>query len=310
VKKILLAITGLLLLLVIAPPFWFAFFPAEEMRLPDPGKLTSIGEQHRINILDIGSGPTVLMIHGLPGSAYDWRELVTVMQQDGGFRLISIDRSGYGYSDVRPGGDYSVAGNVTDVLRLIDELELDDVTLVGWSYGGVVSMQAAMSGDQRIRRIVLVGSGGPASDDDRPPEASAGMALLYSEPMLYWRAAVPPVSRGLQSVLSDVAFNSGPQPDWWANDLAANFSRFDTVLTYKGEMFADIETEGFVPGSIEVPTLIIHGDRDQLAPVEIGRYLASKIPHAEYVEIVDGSHMLPVTHANQLAEAIREFLQR
>ena len=50
--------------------------------------------------------------------------------------------------------------------------------------------------------------------------------------------AVPPVSRFLQAALSDVAFSAGPQPDWWLDDLAAAFTRWETVQTYRGEVLA------------------------------------------------------------------------
>ena len=70
---------------------------------------------------------------------------------------------------------------------------------------------------------------------------------------------------------------------------------------------ADGGTSVFEPQKLELPTLILHGDNDQLAPVSIARYLHELIPNSRLVEFAGGSHMLPVTHAAEIAEEIAEF---
>ena len=109
--------------------------------------------------------------------------------------------------------------------------------------------------------------------------------------------------------LSNVAFSGGPQPDWWLEGLQANFARWETLLTYREELL-NLNAEGldrFDPTKIEVPTLLLHGDDDRLAPIAIGRYLATAIPNATLVEYPGASHMLPVTHAAEIAEPIADF---
>ncbi len=290
---------------VALPPLWYAVFPEPPAPLPAAGARLELPSGVKLNVLEQGAGPTVVLVHGLPGSAYDWRELVPVLAR-AGYRVIAYDRVGYGHSDPRANADFSMAANTRELQALLQVLALEDVTLVGWSYGGAMAMQAAK--DPRVDRLVLVGTGGPSSDDDVPPEPAGAMKLLYSAPVLRWRSAVPPVSRALQSALSHTAFSAGEQPQWWLPDLAANFSRWHTVLTYRGEIFAPIDPNGFDPTQIEQPTLIVHAEDDRLAPVAIGRYLASRIPSVTYLEVPGASHMLPVTHPQLLAEAIAEFV--
>ena len=119
---------------------------------------------------------------------------------------------------------------------------------------------------------------------------------------------MPPLATGLISALSAVAFSEGPMPDWWIPGVVANMQRPETVEAYAGEMFhlADGGDE-FPADRIAVPTLLLHGDDDRLAPVSIARYLVTVIPGAELQEVAGGSHMLPVTHADAMADAIVAF---
>ena len=289
---------------IVVPPLWFKVFPEAVRELPPPGDLVVLPSGAKVNVLDQGEGPAVVLVHGLPGSAYDWRELTPLLNR-AGFRTIAYDRLGYGRSDPRAGNEFSLATNSQELSELLQALELEDVTVAGWSYGG--SMAMASAADPRITRLVLIGTGGPSRDDDVPPKPTAAIRILYSNPFVRWRSTVPPVSRALQSVLSDAAFSGGPQPDWWKEDLAANFSRWATLLTYRNEVLSDIDPNGFDPALIKQPTLIVHAEDDQLAPVAIGRYLAVKIPDADYREIPGASHMLPITHANALSKLITRF---
>ncbi len=295
----------LLVILIAVPPLWFRLFPEQPSDLPPAGKPVPLpGRDATVNVLDTGNGPALVLVHGLPGSAYDWRALQPELAERG-FRTIAYDRVGYGRSSPRAGDDFTVTANSDDLRALLETLQLNDVTLVGWSYGGVMSMQIA--NDDRVGRIVLVASGGPSSDVDLPPDPSAAMRLLFSKPVLAWRSAVPPMSRSLQAVLSEQAFSGTPQPTWWLQDLAANFQRWDTVVAYRSEIFADADSESLKIREIRKPALILHGDDDRLAPVAIGRYLSTAIPDARYVELPAGSHMLPITHATELADHVAEF---
>ncbi|HSG91679.1 MAG TPA: alpha/beta hydrolase [Pseudomonadales bacterium] len=300
-RWLLVIVVGLILI----PPFWYALFPERAPELPPPGTTAQLASGNAVNVLDEGEGPVVVLVHGLPGSAYDWREL-TPLLNEAGLRTIAYDRVGYGRSPPRAVGTFTLRSNGADLDDLLDAMDLQDVTVVGWSYGGALAMQAA--DDPRIARIVLVGTGGPSSDDFEPPERAPVIDFLYSMPVLRWRNAVPPVSRALQAALSDEAFSGGVKPDWWLDSLSANFQRWDTVLTYRNEIFADFDPTAIEPRAIDTPTLIIHAEDDRLASVQIGRYLAQTIPGAEYREVPGASHMLPITHAPLLTQLISQFV--
>jgi pimeloyl-ACP methyl ester carboxylesterase len=308
-KRALAIVIVLLVAAVALPPLWYATFPADPLPvLPAAGRHVALPDGNGLNVLDSGDGVPVVLIHGLPGSAYDWRETAAALE-DLGMRVIAYDRVGYGHSDPRTAGAYTPESNAAELIALLEALDLRNVTVVGWSYGGATAMVAAMEQPERVRRLVFVGTGGPDSDDAIPPEPSRIAKFFYSDPVLHWRTAIPPLGVALMQALSNRAFSDGPQPDWWLDGLRANMGRWDTLVTFREEMFGltPNSMDGFNLTQIVVPSLLLHGDDDRLAPIGISRYLASRIPGATLVEFPKGSHMLPVTHADQLAQQIFRF---
>jgi pimeloyl-ACP methyl ester carboxylesterase len=311
VRRVFGVLVGIIAAAVVLPPLWYLVFPYESPPdLPPAGTRIELDGGIGMNVVEAGSGAPVVLAHGLPGSAYDWRELVPELSARGR-RAIAYDRVGYGRSDPRANGRYTPSANAEELLGLLAALDLRDVTLVGWSYGGVTAMVAAMTDSSRLGRLVLIGTGGPDNPDAGPPELPGFMRFMNSRPVLRWRAAVPSTGVALMKLSSGLAFSGGKQPDWWLPGLRANMARTETVIAYVSEMGgigADPASDAdFTPETITLSTLLLHGDDDQLAPVAISRYLDTQIPNSKLVEYPGASHMLPVTHASQVAEQIVAF---
>jgi 2-hydroxymuconate-semialdehyde hydrolase len=302
-KRVLLISLGLLVAVVALPPLYYAATPGESQQLPAPGRRIDVGGGIAVNAIDAGQGTPIVLVHGLPGSAYDWAPLAQALV-DRGHRVIAYDRVGYGHSDARTNDAYTPDGNADDLLGLLETENLRDATVVGWSYGGPVAIIAGRKDPSRIGRLVLIGSGGPS---DEPEERPAAMALLSSGPVRWYLAAVPPMGRGLQVALSEVAFSGGAQPDWWLPNLEANFAMPSMRTTYYAEGERFMESELGIE-EVDQSILLLHGDDDQLAPLAIGEWLARHAKHSKLMAIEDGSHMIPITHASQLADSIHEFV--
>lgn len=303
-------LTVLVILLVAAialPPLYFRIFPMDPIPLPAPGQRITVRDGIAVNAVVKGDGPPVVLVHGLPGSAYDWAAQSEALATRG-FRVYAYDRVGYGHSDPRPDGDFSVAANALDLLGLLESQDLRDATVVGWSYGGPISIEAAGRDASRIGRLVLIGSGGPMDESGQPPDG--GGALFYAEPVVAWLAAVPPVGRSVQKLLSEQAFSEGPQPAWWLPLVAANFGSPHTRHTYQQENTRVAEGDMPIdPLTVGVPILLIHGDDDRMVPLAVARWIESHARRAELVVVEGGSHMLPITHADLLADRIAGFIR-
>ena len=295
-------LSALLLVLVAAialPPLWFRLFREPAPELPPPGRRVVLASGVGLNVLESGDGPPVVLVHGHPGSAYDWRALVPALAARG-HRAIAYDRVGYGRSDARRDGAYTFAGNAAELVALLAALDLRDVVVVGWSYGGGTSIVAAQQDASRIGRLVLVGSVGPGLS-----MGGSGLeAVLFSPPVLAWVAAVPPVAQAVRAAMSAAAFSEQPQPEWWLPSLGANLGGGDTLRTMQEEGAAYERQALPDPTGLSLPVLVIHGDDDRLVPVAVGRELARRAANARLVVVPGGSHMLPVTHPALLAGEI------
>ena len=104
-----------------------------------------------------GSGPVLLLLHGITNSSETWEPAVDALAQD--FRVIAPDLLGHGHS-ATPRGDYSLGAHASGVRDLLSALDISRATVVGHSLGGGVAMQFAYQFPERCERLVLVSSGG------------------------------------------------------------------------------------------------------------------------------------------------------
>lgn len=307
-RRLLAVVLIVFVAMIGLPPLYFYFFPSQPPQLPGPDQRFAVGNGLMVNTVVKGSGPPIVLVHGLPGSAYDWAPLTDALAARG-FQVFAYDRVGYGRSDARPDEDFTIAANARDLLGLLNTQDLHDATVVGWSYGGPVAIEAAGSDPSRISRLVLIGSGGPPEAAPEPPPAL--QRLIFSEPVLAWLRAVPPAGRAVQAAMSDEAYSDAPEPEWWLPQLAANMGRPDTPRTFQGEAEriggGDASMD---PVTVGQPILLLHGDDDRLAPLALGQWIESHARNADLEVVQGGSHMLPITHTELVADRIAEFARK
>ena len=107
----------------------------------------------RIHYRQVGSGPDLLLVHGLPGTLEDWQPLEGFLADS--FRLTAIDRPGHGESDAT-GHEWTLEYNAAVVLAVIEKLALKEVTIVGHSYGGATAVALAVENPPAVRAVVAL----------------------------------------------------------------------------------------------------------------------------------------------------------
>ena len=150
-----------------------------------PGEMTLHG--HRVSYRRGGSGPALLLLHGITNSSQTWERVAPYLTDR--FTLIAPDLLGHGES-ATPRGDYSLGAHASGARDVLTALGIERATVVGHSLGGGIAMQFAYQFPERCERLALVGSGGLG------PELSAGL-----------RAATLP---GAELVLTALTGVSGP----------------------------------------------------------------------------------------------------
>jgi pimeloyl-ACP methyl ester carboxylesterase len=282
---------------------------ADPGALPARGRTVPIGDDLALDVVEAGGGPPLILVHGLPSSAADWAETPARLAARG-FRAIAYDRVGYGFSSRGSTAPdrYTYASNARDLLALMDALGIARAPLVGWSYGGAVVQTAAAMAPERVPRLVLVAAVGPAQPRGDDP-LSRLLATPVAGPLLRWIGSVPPLARALtqDSLVQAFAGEAAIPPGWAARTRA--------MLALPGTLDAFVleaqrgRPDTLHPERLTVPTLIIQGGADTLVPPTVAADLHTRIAGSTLATVPDGSHMLPVTHADVIAAEIDRFLR-
>jgi pimeloyl-ACP methyl ester carboxylesterase len=224
---------------------------------------------HPVSYRTAGSGPALLLIHGITGSSVTWGEILPMLAER--FTVIAPDLLGHG-SSAKPRGDYSLGAYASGVRDLLALLGHDSVTVVGHSMGGGIAMQFAYQFPQACDRLVLVSSGGLG------PEVSGVLraaSLPGSEFVLPLVTAAP--LRGAADVfgalLSRLGLRTGFDLEemWrgWSSlrdreSRAAFVHTLRTIIDVKGQRVSAMDRLYLAEG---VPTMFVWGDQDPVIPV-------------------------------------------
>jgi len=256
---------------------------------------------------DVGTGDPVVLIHGWPLNGASWEKQIAVLLK-AGKRVITYDRRGFGQSS-KPSTGYDYDTFAADLDALLSELDLEAVTLVGFSMGtGEVSRYIGRRGSDRVARAVLIGVIPPflLQTGDNPegvPQAvfddikanivadRPAFLLQFLKNFYNWDKL------GGDKVSEDVL-----KANWTVAIGASPKGTLDCVDAWVEDFRPDV-------AAIDVPTLIIHGDADQILPVDAtARRLKDLIAGAEYVELPGGPHGVLWTHAEAVNQALVDFI--
>jgi non-heme chloroperoxidase len=276
---------------------------------PPPGKAVSIGDGLHLNVVEVGSGSPIVLVHGLPSCAYDWATLPQKLAAKG-YRAIAYDRIGYGYSSRTPPTPdrYTYESNAHDLAALLDALGIQRATLVGWSYGGAVVQTLAREAPDRVSHLVLVAAVGPAQPEDGHDALSLILASPIGGAVLRWVASIPPLSQQMTHESLVQAFTRADAvPPGWTAYTQAMLALPGTLDTFVWESQRG-HAATLQPQLLRMPALIFQGTADQLVPPAVGEDLHRRLAGSQLVMIPGGSHMLPVTHADFLADHIHAFV--
>ena len=265
--------------------------------------------EHRIKLhyTDHGAGRPVVLIHGWPLSGRSWEAQEPALVE-AGYRVITYDRRGFGRSS-QPWGGYDYDTFTADLAALLEQLDLTDVTLVGFSMGGgEVVRYLSTYGSARVTSAVLASAVTPylyqAGDN---PEGGLDEATING----FLEAASTDRMAFLDEFMVSF-FSSGKklkvseQQRQYALSLAAVASPKATVDCITAFSRTDFRAD---LAAVDVPTLVIHGDSDATVPYEVsGQRAAETIPGAQLVVIHDGPHGVTVSHPAEWNAAVLEFL--
>ena len=263
-------------------------------------------EGRRLAYVDEGEGEPILLLHGEPTWSYLWRNVIPGLPG----RKVAPDLIGFGRSDKPTDVSwYSYDRHVASIVRLVDALDLRDITLVVHDWGGPIGLRFAVEHPERVARLAILNTG-------------IGGGRAPSETWLRFRAVV----RELGGALDIGRLVEAGTTNGLTDEVRAAYDdRFPTPESKAGALaFPElVPTDPDHPNAAPMnrvadalrgwtkPTAVIWGTDDRVLPLQIARGFVEMIPGADRVTAIDGaSHFLQEDRPDEVAAAIRELLAR
>ena len=242
-----------------------------------------------------GQGAPILLIMGLGWTSDLWYRTRPVLATR--YRTIIFDNRGVGRSDVPP-GPYSIAQMASDAAAVLDAAGIESTHIFGMSMGGMIAQEFALQYPKRVRSLILgcTAAGGPQA-------VSAEPEVLQ---ILMLRGVDPEVAA---QAISPFIYHSATPKERIEEDMVLRRTWFPTAEGYFAQLQAIMGWEAFNRlAQISAPTLVIHGDCDQLVPPANGKLIAERIPGAKLAMIPRTSHILTTDQQEPVHRALLDFL--
>ncbi len=266
---------------------------------------------HRRAYVKTGSGPTLLLLHGLGCDHRTWHPVIEALSRH--HTVLAPDLLGHGESD-KPRADYSVGGYANGMRDLLAVLGLDRVTVVGHSLGGGVAMQFAYQYPELTERMVLVAPGG-FGPEVTPMIRVVATPGFHQVTGLLTRPGIRHVGVGCLQLLS----RSGLPRTRDLGEVATIFESLEdartraaiahvvrAVVDWRGQIIT-MSDRAYLTD--DVPMCIIWGDDDQVIPVTHADVAGVVAPHARVVRLPNAGHFPHRDHPRRFVKVIRDFVQ-
>ncbi len=263
----------------------------------DRGTATALDGRTRLYWESAGSGPPVLLIHGLGLSGGAWWRTVDALAPE--LRVVTFDHRGVGQS-VSQQPAYTTEAMADDAVAILDELGLDAVHVYGFSLGGMVAQQLALRHPGRVRSLVL----GATHAGGRRAVRADDEVLAF----LRQRSGM----RTEEAAWASVPYNYGPRcrdahRDRIADDIRRRLEHRFSAKAYRAHLFAAALHNCYGRlDRIQVPTLVVHGALDRMIPVANAHLMAERLRDCRLTVLEDAGHLYP-TEAPEIDQAIGGF---
>jgi non-heme chloroperoxidase len=257
---------------------------------------------------DWGFGPPVVFSHGWPLTADAWESQMVFLASHG-YRCIAHDRRGHGRSS-QPWGGNDMDTYADDLAQLLESLDLTGVTMIGHSTGGgEVARYIGRHGTARVAKAVLVGAVPPLmlKTDANPKglpievfdEIRAGVSADRSQ--FFKDLTIPFYGANREGA----KVSQGTRDAFWLQGMMGGLkNELDCIKAFSETDFTEDLKK------VDVPTLIIHGDDDQVVPIGASAMLSSKIVKGAELNVYPGApHGLADTHKDELNADLLAFLK-
>ena len=252
----------------------------------------------KIHYLEAGSGPVVILLHGLGGSAGNWAATTPVLAAK--FHVYVPDQIGFGASD-KPQINYRV-GTLVDFLDgFCKKLSITKASVVGNSLGGWTAVDFTLAHPEKVEKLVLVDSAGYSLDHNGAPKPPREML----------QALNPSTVAQAKQVMGLILANKSMITDQFAEGFFAQHMRTGDGYTIDKFIDSILRGDDVVDGklsAVKVPTLIVWGKQDLLVPLAAGQWFSQDIAGSELVTLDGCGHVPQMECAGKFNGVLAKFL--
>ena len=277
--------------------------------LVEPREITLHG--HRVSYRAAGSGPLLVLIHGIAGSSATWQEVLPRLAER--YTVVAPDLLGHG-SSAKPRADYSLGAYASAIRDLLGVLGYERGTIVGHSLGGGVAMQFAYQFPERCERLVLVSSGGLGHELHLLLRAAALPGAEWVLPLLCSGGLCDAVD-GVARFLGRAGLRAGPDLDEiWRSFVSLSDPDARQAFIHTVRTVIDIRGQRASAGdrlylTAEMPTMILWGEHDPLIPVAHAYAAHERMPGSRLEIFPNAGHFPYRNDPARFVEVLVDFIQ-
>jgi abhydrolase domain-containing protein 6 len=268
-------------------------------------QLSEFGKRANVNGVEVyyresGSraNPTLFFVHGFLGSSYDWIEMIR--HYDDSYHVVAIDLPGFGASEKSTQYNYARENQANTVIELIKYLDLKDVTLVGHSMGGMISLMSAYKESELIKQLILIGSAG--LETGNPPGSLPLFVYDYVVNNYYIQRAL------FNTAYSPSEVEAGLVTDQMFKEMYYYTSKIPAEVFAKFSADADGNYLADKFERIMQPTFLLWGSDDGFVSVENGYIMDQRLPNSTLAVIDKAGHLPFDTVLIEVIALIDQFL--
>ena len=272
-------------------------------------RFLALDEEKRIHFRDVGprEAPTIVLVHGFSASLHTW---VADLKRD--YRVISLDLPGHGLSRCVDNDQIGMEQFAAIIDQVTRALKVDRFTLAGNSMGGGAAWNFALAHPERLEGLVLVNAAGwprAAEENDDRPFIFRLLEIGIARELVKDLDMSSLIRPGLEDSFADASFVTDEMVDRYASLSRAPCHR-EALLTLSAGRGTRAEATPEKLSAISVPTLVMHGELDNIIPASHGEQFAAAILGAELKLYPDVGHLPQEEIAAQSVADLRNFLAR
>jgi pimeloyl-ACP methyl ester carboxylesterase len=300
--------------LVLAGLVLFTAWTAQqvEKKVPPRGRFIDV-DGARIHYLDEGTGPALLLVHGLGGQMHNFTHSLLGRLRDD-FRIVILDRPGSGYSTRPAKASTTIGAQARIISRFCQELKLGRSLVVGHSLGGAIALALALNYPEQVAGLALLAPLTHQPERVPPPFDGIAIASPLLRRLIAWTLATPLSVVNRERALATLF---GPQPvvrDFAVRGGGLLNLRPCSFIAASADLMAAHDELGAMPTryrDLTVPVGILYGSDDRiLDPTAQGKAFAAKVEGADLELIDGGGHMILITSADRAAAFVARMARR